>query len=79
MNLSNNQLELLRRIQGRIIKGDIKLIASATGLTREYVSMVLSPSSGTYNETIVQEAVNLVSARDQITQNHLNKLNTASC
>ena len=79
MNLSINQKELLQRIQDGLIKGDIKTIAHTTGLTREYVSKVLSPFSGTYNEIIVKEAVSLIAIRNQNTQNHLNQLTATLC
>lgn len=74
MNLSNNQKELLQRIREKISKGDIKAIANKTGLTREYVSKVLSLLSDNYNEDIVKEAVNIISIREQNTQKHLNQL-----
>lgn len=65
---------VLERIQSKIIRGDIKLIAESTGFTRQYVGEVLSTQSTTYNEFIVNEAVKVIGLREQNTKKNLKKL-----
>lgn len=77
MALTKTRLELLENIQGKLVRGDIKEIAKNTGLTREYVSKVLSTDTNTYNEEIVNEAVRIIAFREQITKNLLKKLTVA--
>lgn len=78
MNLTNTQIELLSTIQSKIARGDIKEISENTGFTREYVGKVLNPFSGTYNESIVNEAVKIIGNREQNTNKMLKKLTSAA-
>lgn len=74
MILSSTQIELLQSIRNRLIRGDIGEIASSVGMTREYVGKVLSPSSDTYNEEIISEAVKIIERREQDTKKLLKKV-----
>lgn len=74
MKLSETQNELLKRIESKMQRGDIAAIAEITGMTREYVGMVLNPDSDFYNETIVIEAVKLVTEREQKTKQLLESI-----
>jgi DNA-binding phage protein len=74
MILSNAQIELLESIQSKIRRGDISAIAEKTGLTREYVGMVLNPDSDHFNESIITEAVEIIATREQNTKNLLKKI-----
>ena len=77
MNLTGIQQEVLQRINGKIIRGDIGAIAEKVGKSPKYVGMVLSPVTDSYNETIVNEAVRIIKDREQNTANNL-KVLTAS-
>lgn len=74
MNLTNDQTEVLQRINNKLVKGDIRDISKTTGFTRVYVSKVLSPNRDAYNADIVNVAVDIIATRDQLTKNLLIKL-----
>lgn len=78
MNLNETQIELLTTIQKNLRRKDINTIAQNTGLSREYVSRVLSPFRDDFNEDIVSEAVKIISAREQNTKTLLKKLTSAA-
>lgn len=75
MKLSTTQLQLLQIIQGKLVKGDVDIIANKTGLTRDYVRMILNPNSGFYKENVITEAVEIITNREQNTENLLKKIN----
>ncbi len=74
MALTKNQLKLLQRISARLVRGDIKNIAQKTGKTREYVGRVLNASSETYFLPVVNEAVKIISEREQNAKKLLEKV-----
>lgn len=74
MSLSINQTEILKAIQARIIRGDIRDIANDTEFTREYVGSVLNPNSDIYNTEIVDAAVRIIEARELKLESQLQKL-----
>lgn len=79
MNLSENQKELLQKIQLKMRRGDVTRIAKETGFTKAWVSKVLSTSdTETYNDDIVAEAVRIIEKRDQGTTKLLNKITAAA-
>ncbi len=75
--LTQTQKDVLEAIQGKLIRGDIKVISEATGFTTVYVGNVLSPSNDAFNQEIVDTAVKIVERRDQVNKNHLKKLTQA--
>lgn len=74
MKLSKTQIELLVNIKSKLRRGDIPSIAEKTGLTENYVGMVLNPDSDHFNEIIVTEAVNLIAEREQNTKKLLESI-----
>lgn len=74
MILDKAQIELLNTIQSKLKHGDIDLIATKTGLSRVYVSRVLSPNNDAFHDDIVKIAVEIISKRDQSTKQLLKKL-----
>lgn len=74
MRLSETQLELLGKIQSKIRRGDITVIAKKTGFSKRYVGMVLSASSEDFNQDIINEMVEIISTRQQNTKNNLEKI-----
>jgi hypothetical protein len=68
MALSEIQIELLNQIQKNLIRGDVSQIAKTLGMSRVYVSNVLSPSIDLYRDEIVEAAVRHISSRDQKTK-----------
>ena len=74
MELSQNQIQIIQKVNRRIIRGDVLEISRRTGKTKRYVSMVLNPFSDTYNHSIVEEAVDIVTKRDQATKKLLQKI-----
>lgn len=76
MILSDNQIQLLKTIKSKLLRGDISDIAKNAGFTREYVGMVLDPSTDTYNDKIVTEAANVIANREQATKTLLENIMT---
>ena len=74
MELSQNQIEIIQKVNRRIITGDVLEISRRTGKTKRYVSMVLNPFSDAYNHSIIEEAVDIVTKRDQATKKLLQKI-----
>ena len=74
MALTETQIKILEGIQANLRKGDVKEITQKTGLSREYVSRVLNLSNDFFNEDVVNEAVKIISAREQFNKKLLNKL-----
>lgn len=74
MKLSDSQIEILQRINRNIVKGDIKTIANSTGISREYVGKVLNPFTETYNEEVINAAIELIAVREQGRKVMLEKL-----
>jgi NACalpha-BTF3-like transcription factor len=72
--LTQTQIEILTVLQGKLVHGDITLIAEKMGFSRVHVSNVLNPSSENFNQDIVDEAVKLVTEREQVNKNTLKKL-----
>lgn len=65
MKLNETQIEILKGIQGKLMRGDQNTIAKKKGFSNDYVSMVLNPESDYYNEEIVTEAVRIITEREQ--------------
>jgi len=72
--LTQTQIEILTVLQEKLVHGDIKLIAEKMGFSRVHVSNVLKPCSEYFNQDIVDEAVKLVTEREQVNKNTLKKL-----
>lgn len=65
MELKASQVKVLQAVNKGIEKGDITTIAKNVGFTRVYVSMVLNPFTGNYNEKIITEAVKIIEQREK--------------
>lgn len=74
MKLSKTQIEILEGIQKKLEHGDIGAIAKKTGLTRQYVGLVLNPKTDSYKENVVAEAISIISKREQNTKKLLQTL-----
>ena len=74
MILTVTQKKVLEGISGRLVYGDIKAIAEKSKLHRYTVSRRLSVNSDSYNEDVVQAAINIISAREQVTKKSLAQL-----
>lgn len=74
MPLTETQIKILEGIQANLRKGDVKEITQKTGLSREYVGRVLNLSNDFFNEDVVNEAVKIISAREQFNKKLLSKL-----
>jgi hypothetical protein len=72
--LTRTQIEILTVLNKKLVHGDIKSIVDKTGFSRVHVSNVLNPSSENFNQDIVDEAVRLVTEREQVNKNTLKKL-----
>ena len=75
MLLTINQRKVLEGINGRLVRGDIKAIATKCQLHRYTVSKILSVNSDSYNEIVVQAAIVIIAKREQVTKNSLAQLN----
>lgn len=69
-------IKVLDLIQSKLKRGDIQKIAEVTGYTRQFVGMVLSLNTDTYNIAVVDEAVRIIESREQATTKNLKKLTT---
>ena len=74
MILTVTQKKVLEGISGRLVYGDIKAIAEKCKLHRFTVSRILSVNSDSYNEDVVQVAIQRISAREQVTKKSLAQL-----
>lgn len=74
MPLTETQIKILEGIQDNLRKGDVKEITQKTGLSREYVGRVLNLNNDFFNEDVVNEAVKIISAREQFNKKLLSKL-----
>lgn len=74
MKLSKTQVEILVNIKSKMRRGDIPSIAEKTGLTENYVGMVLNPKTEFFNEDIVKEAIEVINTREQNTKKLLQSI-----
>ena len=72
--LSDSQKKLVQRINKNLEYGDINSIAEATGMTRVYVGSVLNVKTRTYNDEIINAAIEIIAVREQGRLETLKKL-----
>ncbi len=72
--LQDKQIELLNKICGQLVRGDITAISKKVQLTKEYVGLVLNPTHHYYNENIVKEAVRIIEVRQKVSEKLLEKI-----
>jgi DNA-binding phage protein len=77
MGLSNKQIELLKGIQNRLQRGDIKEIATRVEMTREHVSRALNISGENYSEKIIDAAMQVITEREERVTQYLQTLAAA--
>ena len=75
MKLNVNQKTILERINDRLVRGDIGEISLSVGLSRVTVSNTLNVNVDSYNEIVVQAAIQRIAVREQVTKNSLAQLN----
>lgn len=73
-HLSDEQIAVLNRINMRLERGDITKISKAADFTKEYVGKVLNPFTSTYNDDIINTAIELISEREQTRKENFEKL-----
>lgn len=66
-----SRLTLLTELRRHLEYGDNKIIAERTGFHEVYVSMCLSTKNDAYNQQIVDEAMTLISERNNRVINQL--------
>ena len=76
MKLTGDQIQVLERINVKLVRGDIGEIKKKTKLCRYTVSKCLSLNSEYFNQDIVDIAVARISAREQITKKSLTKISS---
>lgn len=76
MKLTENEIEVLQRINGRLIKGDIRDIAIKAKMHRYTVSLCLSLNSDRFNQKIIDIAIEIIAAREQSTKKSLSKISS---
>ena len=74
MKLTENQTEVLQKINERLVKGDIRDIAIKAKMHRYTVSLCLSLNSDRFNQKIIDIAIEIIVAREQITKKSLTKI-----
>ena len=74
MTLTNIQKKILKKVKVKIAYGDYTVISQTTGFSKEHICRVLSPLNDTYNESIVNEAVRIISEREKATKELLQKI-----
>lgn len=74
MTMTNSQIKILNRINQNLQRGDLKVISEKTNKRPEYVSRVLNPFNPAYSETVINEAVKIVTEREQGQKKILEKL-----
>lgn len=75
MALSEKQKELLKEIQNRLQRGDIKDIAKKTNISREHVGRALNITTDYFNEDVVEAAMHIILTREANAKKNLQKLN----
>lgn len=74
--MTTAQSIIVKRLRGELRHGDISLVAARVGMTRQYVGRCLNPTSGVYNQGIVDEALRLIQERKLRDEAVLNQLNS---
>ena len=74
MRLTQDQTEVLQRINDRLVRGDIREIANTSKMHRYTVSKCLSLNVQSFNQDIVDIAVARIAAREQSTKKSLIKI-----
>jgi hypothetical protein len=74
MPLTTNQVELIKRIQEGLQRGDINAIAKKVGLSRVRVSQCLNVGAEFFNEKVAEAAVDIISKRDESVGNMLEQI-----
>ena len=75
MILTINQKKVLEGINGRLVRGDIDAISIQLKIHRVSVSRALSVNVDSYNEDVVQVAIQRIAGREQVTKKSLELLN----
>ncbi len=65
MPLTTNQISILQRVNKQLERGDITKISKRADFTKEYVGKVLNPFSDTYNQEIINAAIELIAEKKQ--------------
>ena len=76
MKLTGDQIQVLERINDKLVRGDIGEIKKKTTLCRYTVSKCLSLNSAYFNQDIVDIAVARIAAREQSTKKSLSKISS---
>ena len=76
--MTNTEKEVLLQIKQNLKHGDIKQIAERAKKTREYTAHCLNPKNDTYNEPIVQAALDHIREREEKVKNDLSQLKAIS-
>ena len=74
MTLSKVQKKILKKIKSKLVYRDYEAIAANLGYSRDHISRVLGLKNSHYNEAIVNEAVKIITEREQATNELLQKI-----
>lgn len=74
MKLSDKQIAVLQKINEKLERGDVTEIAKRSGFTYEHTWRVLNPFVGSYNDKVIEAAINLVLEREELRAAHADRI-----